>query len=70
MRPRRKRLPDTRAWHEAKLAEGPSGFIRARGAKTWDQLSQMCAAMVADWEKRPAAERLAYAFRNPEDRRP
>ncbi len=51
------------------LAQGPTGFIAQRGAHTWDELSSMCAAMVEDWEKRPRAERLAYAFRNPEDRR-
>lgn len=61
---------NSRDWHEAMgSAPDPKGFIARRGARTWDELSRICAEMVADWEKRPEAERLAYAFRNPEDRR-
>lgn len=50
-------------------APDPNGFIARRGARTWEALHLTCARMVADWEKRPEAERLAYAYRNPEDRR-
>jgi hypothetical protein len=65
-----RRANNTRAWHAMMgAAPDPAGFIAKRGAKTWDQLAATCRAMVADWEKRPEAERLAYAFRNPEDRR-
>jgi hypothetical protein len=49
-------------------APDPNGFIARRGARTWDELSAICAAMVEDWERRPRAERLAYAYRNQEDR--
>lgn len=56
-------------WHEARLAEGPTGFIRERGADTWKKLHAMCVRLVKDWEALPTAERRAYAFRNPEDRR-
>lgn len=61
--------PHNADWHAERLAEGPQGFIRARGAVTWDMLQTMCRKFVADWERLPPAERLAYAFPNPEDRR-
>jgi hypothetical protein len=56
-------------WHDAMLAEGPQGFIRSRGADTWEKLHEMCRQFMQEWERLPHDERLAYAFRNPEDRR-
>jgi hypothetical protein len=66
---RRKHHSHDRQWHEDRLAEGPTGFIRSRGALTWDMLHDMCAKMVRDWEALPMTTREAYAFRNPEDRK-
>src|ERR1700677_1443209 len=58
------------AWHAAMLAQGPQGYIRERGADTWEKLHEMCDDFVRNWEALPPGERLAYAFPNPEDRRP
>lgn len=66
---KRRRYKEPWSWHEAMMAEGPTGFIRRRGADTWEKLHEMCRLMMADWERRSERERLAYAFRNPEDRR-
>lgn len=56
-------------WHEQRMAEGPQGFIRERGATTWEQLQHMCADFVTGWERLPKAQRDGYAYPNPEDRR-
>lgn len=58
-----------REWHDARLAEGPSGYIRERGADTWDKLHAMCAEFMRDWEGRAPDEREVLAYPNPEDRR-
>lgn len=50
------------------MAEGPQGFIRARGAPTWAELPAMCRKMTEDWERLPESVPIAYAYRNPEDR--
>jgi hypothetical protein len=56
-------------WHEAMMAQGPQGFMRKRGATSWDMLHYLCAVLMAHWERLPAHKREAYAYRNPEDRR-
>lgn len=66
---KRRVRPNDWAWHEARMNEGPRGSIRKRGAKSWDQLAAMCAKFVADWERLPDCERIAYAFPLKEDRR-
>jgi len=66
---RRRRNPRDRAWHEARIAEGPQGNIRERGILTWDQFHAVMGGLVRNWERLPMPERLAYAFPNPEDRR-
>jgi hypothetical protein len=56
-------------WHEAMMAQGPDGFIRARGVSSWHALHIICAKMVADWECLSKHQRDAYAYPNPEDKR-
>lgn len=50
------------------MAHGPQGFIRTRGATSWDELSMICLVMVRDWEWMPKAAREAYAYRLAGDR--
>ena len=58
-----------REWHAARLAEGPHGYIRERGADTWEKLHAMCVRFMEDWDQWPPAERDFLAYPNPEDRR-
>lgn len=56
-------------WHEERLSEGPHGFIRERGVKSWDELHQTCQRLTESWERLPEPVRRGYAYPNPEDRR-
>lgn len=59
-----------REFHEP-IDDGlPPPQIRENGAPTWDAVHNICAILVRDWERLPESARLAYAFPNPEDRRP
>ena len=56
------------AWHAARMAEGPCGWLAAHGIKTWAQLRRVARTGTDRWEAMPMQARLAYAFPNPEDR--
>jgi hypothetical protein len=67
---RRSRLARTnsREWHDAMgAAPDPNGMIGKR-AKTWDQMHEICVALMRNWEQLPERVRTGYAFPNPEDR--
>lgn len=67
--PRKRRVRDTRDWHEAMMADGPGETFRRRGIDTWDRLHEVMGEFMRKWEAMPEAVRQGYAFPNPEDRR-
>lgn len=67
MRRHRRRVPAI--WQPMPIDDGlPPPCIRQNGAPTWDAVHNICAKLVADWERLPEYQRVAYAFPNPEDR--
>ncbi len=74
MRKRRSRLQrvlnNTTAWHdEMGAAPDPNGYIAKKGVRTWEQLHDVVAILMRQWESLPERARIGYAFPNPEDRR-
>jgi hypothetical protein len=65
----KRRKTHTREWHEARLAEGPMGFIRSKGVTSWEQLQSTMQALMDRWEAMPDQLWKGYAFPNQEDRK-
>jgi hypothetical protein len=65
----KRRNTHSREWHEARLAEGPMGFIRSKGVTSWDQLRATMQGLMDRWEALPDPIRRGYAFPNREDRK-
>ncbi len=68
--PPKRRTSDAREWHERMMAQGPPISLHKYGVKTWEDLHEVSVEFIAKWERQPPLIQQAYAFPNPEDRKP
>ena len=64
---RKRRHAHDRAWHDARMAEGPR--IDHWDLRTWSDLRRLAQKLCQRFDALPHEDRIAYAFPNPEDRR-